>query len=69
MRKNAFAASAPPRTPLGELLAFFVLPHPLAGFGGGGGWKRVGKEKQKKKDGGRENEGRNWANFWSKVAS
>ena len=32
MPKNAFAAGAPPRTPLGE---FTALPRPLAGNGGG----------------------------------
>jgi len=53
--KNALAAGAPPKTPLGELAA--LPPDSLAGFGGcfaaGNGWKREGWE-----TGGRQAEGR-----------
>ena len=53
MRQNAFAAGAPPRTPLGELTA---LPRPLAGFRGGeGDGQARGKEKWEGKG---EGEGR-----------
>jgi len=54
MPQNAFAAGAPPRTPLGELTA---LPRPLAGNGGGapreGGWKRRGGRREGKGWGGK----------------
>jgi len=63
MLKNASAAGAPPRTPLGELTA---LPRPpIAGKGGGapreGGGE--GKEKEGRGGEGREGKGKGWKSW------
>jgi len=53
--KNAFAAGAPPQTPLGELTA--LLSDPLAGKGGGAPGCSPPRRDPREEVGGREGEG------------